>query len=73
MRQTMLHIDTPLDENGRKRLCAHLESAGVTCDSVNTSTKPHLLFIAYEESRTTPGDLVRVAADAGLAARVVDL
>ena len=73
MRETMLHFDEVLTEDARKRLCSALREEGVNCDAAKASNKPHLLFLAYDQSHTAPHDLTRIAARAGFVARLVDL
>ncbi|WP_303904489.1 hypothetical protein [Thiohalomonas denitrificans] len=73
MRKTMLHLDKALSEGERERFCARLQGEGVTCEAATASMKPHLIFIGYDENRTAPHELVRMAADAGVVARVIDL
>ncbi|SCZ63249.1 hypothetical protein [Thiohalomonas denitrificans] len=73
MRETMLHLDKALSEVERERFCARLQGEGVICEAANASMKPHLIFITYDEDRASPHELVRMAADAGFVARVIDL
>lgn len=73
MRQTLLHFDQTLDSDQRRHFCTALEKEGANCRVRHRSTKPHLLFVAYDETRLGPRDLVRIAADAGRRAQVVDL
>jgi len=73
MRETMLHFDDALAGEQRERLCTAFGERGIRCDTAAQSAKPHLFFVAYDETRTAPDDLVRIAAEMGHHARVVDL
>ena len=73
MRQTLLHFERIPEGDHRQALCSALEKEGGNCDATLHSTKPHLLFITYDETRLAPHDLVRIAANIGNRAQVVDL
>lgn len=73
MRETMLHFTRAMNDEDRRKLCSELEARGGNCNVGIRSTKPHLLFVGYDERRIAPCDLVRIAADAGHRAQLVDL
>lgn len=73
MRETMLHFDHALSAEARDQLCRTYGAQGIRCDTAIRSAKPHLMFVAYDESRAAPHDLVHIAAAAGYPAQVVDL
>lgn len=73
MRETMLHFDQELNEADCQRLCAALEDRGANCNSNAKSSKPHLLFVAYDENVLAPHDLVQIAGEAGHRAQLVDI
>ena len=71
MTEVMLHLDHPLDPDHQARLRETLHGYGA--EITEHSSKPHLVFVRYEEDRTAPHDLVAAAEHAGLSAQVVDL
>lgn len=73
MRETMLHFTHAINDEDRRKLCSALETRGGNCNIGIRSTKPHLLFVAYDENRIVPRDLVQIAAEAGHRVQLVDL
>lgn len=73
MRQTLIHLDTELNTQEREQLCQALSRQGANGDLEPHSRKPKLMFVAYDERRIAPRDLVAVAQACGHRAQLVDL
>ncbi len=73
MRETLLHVTEVLTPERREVLCRVLERSGAGCNTRAQSSKPHLIFVQFDEARASPGSLIEALVDAGFAARLVDV
>lgn len=73
MSETLIHVDETLNDEQREALLNELSSRHRMSRSHLRSSKPHLLFLAYERNETTPHDLVHAVRETGLHAQLVEL
>jgi hypothetical protein len=71
--ETMLHIDESLDPAQRAELLAWLGNRPEGLQPRVQSGREHLLFVAYNPEEMCPHDLVAIADERGLHARLIDL
>jgi len=71
--ETLLHIAERLDESERRDLLTALGNPPNGEHADHQSSRPQLLFVAYDHDSVCPHDLIGFAADQGYHARLVDL
>lgn len=71
--ETLIHIDDELSPQQQSLLAAALAREGGRCDGRFRSTKPHLLFVDYDGTQTSPTALLETVRAAGYSAQLVDL
>jgi len=71
--ELMLHINETLSDAQRETLLTALGNRSEGMHARHDSTKPHLLFVAYDTARLQPHDIVQMASAQGVHAQMVDL
>ncbi len=71
--EILLHVNENLDEAKREQLLDLLSEVSGEARAETHSNKPHLLFVRYNQEKSSPDALVAAAARAGVTAQIVDL
>lgn len=70
--ETLIHIDEALNERQKRNLLISLGNRRGGLESRFESCHPNLLFVAYDNSRTRPHELLKITSRAGYRARLID-
>jgi hypothetical protein len=69
----LMHINGPLNEHQRRNLLISLGNRRGGLESRFVSGHPNLIFVAYDNRRTRPHDLIHITSRAGYRARLICL
>lgn len=70
--ETLLHINEDLTDIQQRDLLASMGNRPGYREAHLHSTKPHFMFVAFDNEELCPHDLVDIAAESGIHAQVVD-
>lgn len=70
--ETILHIDEELTDEGRRQVLERIREVTGGMEARHHSEKPHMLFVAFDDERAAPHQLVHAANAHGYHTQLVD-
>jgi len=71
--EVLMHIDEELSADQQRELLLAFGNRQEGIHAHMHSSKPHMMFVAYNPEEMCPHDLVEIAGESGVHAQVIDL